>query len=120
MNNEKNKILIEDPERNARDEIVDYAKKEAEEKKTAHFSLGGAEHFNSAELTTDDLAFWEKVKNGSVTEKDCEEYRTIYIKSDGNKSPSRHGFFSLAVNKASYIIGMRWLEEERKKEKEQQ
>lgn len=94
------------------EEIAEIAKRELEAKKTADFSGKG---INPEDLTEEDMKFWLKVKIGDVTEKDAEKYSISYTESGGSKNETRFGFFSLAVNRASGIIGRRWLEEEKKK-----
>ncbi len=100
-----------------RKEIEEYAVNEMQERKTAHFSflLESGEKFKPEDLTKEDLLFWGEVKQGIVTERMVRDYRLHFQQSNGKQNSSRHGFCSLAINRASGIIGWRWLEEEKKK-----
>ncbi|HLD62144.1 MAG TPA: hypothetical protein VI998_04195 [Patescibacteria group bacterium] len=95
-----------------RKEIAEIAKKEAEEGRTADFSN---KEIDPGKLTAEDMKIWLKIIDRSVTQEDFEEYREIYKKEKGFEIPIRHGFLSLAGNKANRVIGERWLEEEKKK-----
>lgn len=96
-----------------RNEIAEIARKELEEGKTADFS---GKEIASSELTEDDMEIWLKIKDGSVTQEDFEKYREIYKKEKGFDVPIRHGFLSLAGNKANRVIGERWWKEEKEKQ----
>lgn len=106
---EKEKYTLDDFRR----EVAGIIEREAQEGKTADF--GGVKILTD-NLTEDDMNIWIKINNGSVTEEDFEIYREIFKKEKGDESPVRHGFLSLAGNKANRIIGERWLAEERAKE----
>lgn len=100
-----------------RKEIEEYAVNEMQERKTADFSrlLMQGEKFKPEDLTREDLLFWGEVRRGTVSERMVQDYRLHYQQSNGRQNSSRHGFCSLAINRASGIIGQRWLEEEKKK-----
>lgn len=96
-----------------RNEITEIARKELEEGKTADFSN---KDINPSKLTEDDMKIWLKIKERSVTQADFKKYRKIYKKENGFDVPIRHGFLSLAGNKANRVIGERWWKEEKEKQ----
>lgn len=80
---------------------------------TAHFLNM---EMDSAELNEEDLQFWEKINEGTITRDDITKHRELItdFKTGNLKAGipgSRYTFFLFATNKASKIVSGRELEE---------
>ena len=114
MEEENQNLAFENKELFAfREEIARIAAEEATIHKTANFR--NPTNFNPQELTVEDMNIWEKTRAETITEEEFNIYRSNFKEQGGYASDSRCGFLSVVGNRASAIIGERWLAEQKKK-----
>lgn len=65
------------------------------------------EPIDTAELNDEDMAFWLRVKDKSVTRADMKEYVENFEKNDAFKFKTRDYFRMFAVSRAQVIVGKR-------------
>jgi hypothetical protein len=93
-----------------------HAEEEAGAAKTSHFLFdknGQKTFFNPEALRPEDMAIWEKVKDGSLEREDFQAYEKAVV--SGNVDISRRMFCAFIANKAMGIFGKRELLEYKKK-----
>jgi len=67
--------------------------------------------FNPKELTEEDMAIWQKIKDKSIGKEDVDVYRKNLVSVFGNLDSSRGQFCQMAANLGAVILMKKQLEE---------
>ncbi|MDE2079619.1 MAG: hypothetical protein KGI73_04530 [Patescibacteria group bacterium] len=101
------------------EEIRNLAAKEADDKRSAHFST--EPQFNPALLADEDRRVWERVKSGNFTKEDIDGYAQsvrnwLKTEADEARRKTRMAFMGFIANRAMPAIMLRGLSEDARRE----